>query len=304
MRVALIILFSVLILLTGAFFILRVPDADLEYLTEKYTDRESKFLEVQEMNVHYKTEGTGTPVLLLHGTGSSLHTWDQWTLIMKDYFKVIRLDLPAYGLTGPFPDRDYSLDSYMEFLNDFMKKLAMDSFHIAGNSFGGYLAWNYALKYPDQVGKLILIDASGYPKDETPSLFRLAKNPVTAFALKSITPKSFIEKNLKEVYHQDELITGELIDRYYELTLREGNRQAFVDRARTDHVEHSDQIKNIRNPTLILWGRYDLWIPLSDGDRFAREIPNSKLIIYENAGHVPMEETPLNTVSDAVDFLE
>lgn len=304
MRVTLIILGTVISLLVLAFFIYRVPDMDREILRKKYANSSSEFIAIDGQEVHYRQEGTGPFLLLLHGTSSSLHTWDQWTLLLKDYFTVVRLDLPAYGLTGPFPDDDYSTDHYVTFLNEFVHHLEIDTFHLAGNSFGGLLAWNFALAYPEKVKKLILIDASGYPGKETPILFQLARNPLAAFALKSITPRSFVEDNIKEVYHQDELISDTLVDRYYELMLHEGNRQAFIDRANLDRKDRSEMISKISQPTLIQWGQHDLWIPVSDGHRFARDIPKSQLIVYKNAGHLPMEEIPLTTVSDAVDFLQ
>lgn len=303
MKTALWILAGVLAVLLIIFFVIKVPDRDLQYLTEKYTDSDSRFIQVEGINVHYKKEGSGPTLVLIHGTASSLHTWDQWTLMLKDYYTIIRMDLPAFGLTGPNQEGDYSMKYYSDFIDQFLDQLSVDSCFIAGNSLGGAIAWNYTLDHPEVVKKLILIDASGYPKEGIPLVFQLARNPFSSFLLKHITPRSFIEKNIKEVYHQDELITEDLINRYYELSLRPGNRQAFIDRANLNYIDRSDEINKIDCPTLIQWGENDLWIPLVDGKRFNAEIENSSLIIYKNAGHVPMEEIPLQTSSDAANFL-
>ena len=235
--------------------ILYTPDKSLYFLKSKYSDEVSQFVNVQGMSVHYKSEGRGMPLLLLHGTGSSLHTWDQWTASLKDSFNVIRLDLPAYGLTGPRPDRDYRYTTYVSFLDEFMNKIDIDSFHIAGNSFGGALSFIYASHHPDKVGKLILMDAAGLPSNEEPPMvFKLASNPITSMILKKVTPKSFMKKNLHEVYENDDLVSDEIIRRYHDMATREGNRQAFIDRVNTEYTDYSELLTELEEPTLIMWG--------------------------------------------------
>ena len=285
------------------FYSLQMPDKEMEYLTERYTDEESKFIDIQGMKVHYKIEGQGPTIILLHGTASSLHTWDVWTRVLKDSFKVIRLDLPAYGLTGPNPERKYGFEFYRNFLQEFMNKLGVESCILGGNSFGGNLAWQMAVHFPERIDKLILVDASGYPTEELPAIFKLARNPILSKVIKNLTPRSLIEKNVLEVYHNDSKVTQALIDRYFELTLREGNRDAFIDRANTEFIDESNRISEIQCPTLILWGQHDSWTPLQWAYQFEEAIKNSRLIVYPDAGHVPMEEIPLKTVYDLQSFL-
>jgi pimeloyl-ACP methyl ester carboxylesterase len=298
-----VILFLVLTIVI-VFFVVRVPSKSLDQLKEKYANAESEFVEIQGMPVHYRIEGQGHPLVLIHGTASSLHTWDGWTEMLKDSFQIVRLDMPAFALTGPHEDGDYSYDFYVQFLDEFVQKTGLDTFALAGNSLGGAISWNYALQYPEKLTHLILVDASGIPKaaQEPPLVFKLAKNPASAFLLKHITPRSFIEDNIRQVYYNDLLITEELVDRYYDMTLREGNRQAFIDRVKTKMSDRSGEIQTIALPTLIQWGRYDEWIPVQDGFRFQELIQNSSLILYE-AGHVPMEELPKETALDVREFL-
>ncbi len=281
-------------------------DIPLEELKAKYALPPSQFLDVNGLAVHYRDEGRGFPIVLIHGTSSSLHTWDAWTKELVRQYRVIRMDIPAFGLTGPSKARDYSPAAYVRFLDDFLKKIDIQKFHLAGNSLGGLIAWNYALAYPKKVEKLILIDAAGYPFRKLPLIFRLTKITPFAFLGKYITPRFLITKNLREVYGDDSKITDELIDRYYHLTLREGNRQAFIDRvhAHRDSLEDAARIKLISQPTLILWGKDDIWIPLEYAYNFKRDIPNARLIIYEGVGHVPMEEIPEKTVRDAFEFFK
>ncbi len=256
------------------------------------------------MRVHYRVEGNGPPLLLLHGTAASLHTWEGWVQELKKDFKVISLDLPAFGLTGPNPKNDYSIGYYVEFLHRFMDRLGIHQFHLAGNSLGGQIAWNYALAYPHQVKKLVLIDAAGYGMGhKVPFVFTLARTPGLKTLMAYLSPRFMFSKSIEEVYGNDALVTDSLVDRYYELTLRDGNRKAFVERANLDFSFQAGRIKEVETPTLILWGELDEWIPLAHGQQFHQDIPNSQLIVYPGVGHVPMEEIPAQTAADARAFL-
>ena len=279
------------------------PDKNIDELKIKYTDSASNFIDIDGMSVHYKIEGSGAPLLLIHGTSASLHTWDTWTEILKEHFTIIRMDIPAFGLTGPNAQNDYTIQYYASFINQFAEKMELDSFYLAGNSLGGYIAWYYTLQYPEKVNKLILIDAAGYPREKFPPIFTFARLPVVSELMKSFTPKSLIKRNLEQVYYNDAKITDELVERYYNLLLRAGNRGAFLARVKGETTYYNETIKNIKTPTLIQWGKHDTWIPLKDGEQFHKDIANSQLIVYDNAGHVPMEEIPLETAKDVLRFL-
>lgn len=295
-------LLSIIVLLTVVAVFLYTPSISLEELQSKYTTKESQFIEINGLKTHYRIEGNGPPLLLIHGTASSLHTWDGWVNELKSDFTTIRLDIPAFGLTGPNNTGDYTIDFYTDFIDSFLNAISADTLHIAGNSLGGGIAWSYALKHPNKVKKLVLVDASGYPKEDIPFVFKIAQNPIGASLLKVITPRSFVSKNIHEVYYDDEKVTDNLVNRYYELTLRAGNRQAFIDRAeRTLQYDHT-KIQEIEIPTLIMWGKYDEWIPVEDAYKFQKDIINSQLILYES-GHVPMEENATQTATDTKKFL-
>ena len=279
------------------------PDLPVDQLTDKYANGASKFLEIDGILVHYRDEGQGHPLLLLHGSGSSLHTWDGWVHELSSEFRLIRLDLPGFGLTGPRPDNDYSPQRYVSLLTSLLNHLNLDTCAIAGNSFGGEIAWVYALTHPHRINKLILIDAAGYPLESFPTAFQLARIPVLNRALTFITPRSLVAKSLLQVYYDDNKVTEELIERHYDLTRRAGNRDALIARAQSLHENRAQQIESIQTPTLILWGEQDLWTPVEHGRRFHRDLLNSRLIIYDEAGHVPMEELPEKTARDAREFL-
>lgn len=301
----LIVLGILVLIILGYTWMNYASDKSFEELKSKWSYNNSQFLEMDGMPVHYRINGEGEPLVLIHGTGASLHTWEEWTKILEKDFKVISLDMPAFGLTGPNPDRVYTLDFYAKFLDKFLDKIEVDKFSIAGNSLGGGIAWKYASLFPNKVKSMILIDPMGYPRTgELPFALRLAANKYASKYLKTVTPKSLFYKSMNEVYHNDELVTNELINRYYDLYLREGNRQAFVDRAMAIESIDTSEIATITTPTLILWGEKDEWISPEDAPKFKRDIKGSELITYSNAGHVPMEELPKLTAHDARIFLE
>lgn len=272
-------------------------DISVDELKKEYANQNSQFTEIDGMQVHYRDEGTGFPIVLIHGTGSSLHTWDAWTKELTKTNRIIRMDLPAFGLTGPNATADYSIKSYTNFLYQFLQKIKVDQFHLAGNSLGGNIAWNYAAENPEKVVKLILIDASGLPTNKPqPAIFKMAKTPILSSLFLYVTPKFFIKKNMIEVYADETKITDELITRYHKMALRTGNRQAFIDRAKIDFKpttkQNQEKLKSIQTPTLLIWGAKDNWIPLDNGKRMESILPNSKLVVLGNSGHVPMEENP------------
>ena len=216
--------------------------------------------------------------------------------------------MPAFGITGPNKDADYSIKGYTTFLHTFLEKLQLEKFHLSGSSLGGNIAWNYAIEHPTKVEKLILVAASGLPTYKPkPSIFKLAKIPVLRSLFLYVTPKILILKNLKEVYADDTKISDELVTRYHNMVLRVGNRQAFVDRAKADFKldvkKNTNKLKRIQIPTLLIWGALDRWIPLDNGKRMDFLIPNSKLVVIPNSGHVPMEEHPKESLKILKSFL-
>jgi pimeloyl-ACP methyl ester carboxylesterase len=284
-------------------------DIPLNELKAKYTNTESSFISVDGMDVHFRDEGNQTdsiPIVLIHGTASSLHTFDAWTNSLKNSNRVIRIDLPAFGLTGPFPDRNYSIANYTSFIKDFLTALKIKQCVLVGNSLGGQIAWNFTLEQPDMVEKLILIDASGYPinSKSVPIAFKLAQTPVLKNLLTFITPRFLVRPSVENVYFDTSKVTDSLVERYFELTLREGNRQALVDRFKTSKdISAYKNIKNIKQPTLILWGADDLLIPVENAYRFHKDLPNDTLVILNDSGHTPMEESPIESLELVTNFL-
>ncbi len=285
-------------------------DKSVEELKLKYATTPSSFIEMDGLNVHYRDEGVTTdsiPLVLIHGTGSSLHTFNDWVTELKTKKRIIRMDLPGFGLTGPFPDSDYSMKNYVRFIKHFLDSKGIKHCILGGNSLGGEIAWQFTVKNPEHVEKLILIDAAGYPleSESVPIAFTMARTPVLNKLLTFITPRFMVQSSIENVYADKSKITKTLIDRYFNLTLRDGNRQALVDRMTTPYDTIAvNLIKTIQQPTLILWGDQDLLIPTKSAYRFQTDLPNDTLVILKNVGHVPMEESPQKSLIPLLNFLK
>ena len=312
MKIFKIVVVTLIVLTAGGYLFVKmhsVDDIPVEQLTSKWMYKTSTFVDINGLRVHVSDEGannSAVPIVLIHGTGASLHTWDGWVSELKNERRVIRFDLPGFGLTGPEPDNNYTIEQYTNYVVGILDSLGVSEAIIAGNSLGGYIAWATAVRYPNRVSKLVLVDASGYPyeAESVPIAFKLSQNKLAKLLLKNFIPKFVIRSSVENVFGNPALVTDNLVDRYYELTLREGNRAAIKERfLQTQPGELRKLLPKLTIPTLILWGAKDKLIPLKLGKRFEKDIPNSSLIIFDELGHVPHEEAPQITVSPVLDFI-
>ncbi|KGM40633.1 alpha/beta hydrolase [Aquabacterium sp. NJ1] len=285
------------------------PDLPVESLKARWAPAPSHFVALNGMQVHLRDEGPRDdpqPIVLLHGTSASLHTWEGWVAALKGQHRVITVDLPGFGLTGPAPDGDYHLPHYADFVVSVLDHLQLKQVVLAGNSLGGEIAWMTAVGHPERVSKLVLVDAGGYPfkTEGMPIGFKIARIPALKPLMTHMLPRHMIESSVRSVYGDPSKVTPELIDRYYELTLREGNRESLAARfSQSPLGAHADQIKQIKQPTLIIWGGQDHLITPDNADKFQHDIAGSRLVVFDKLGHVPQEEDPTATVEAFKAFL-
>lgn len=253
------------------------------------------------MRVHYRDEGTGPALLLLHGTFASLHTWDGWVDELQHDYRCVRVDLPGFGLTGPW-SRNYSIDSYAGFLEAFATALDLDSFALTGHSLGGAIAWRYALEY-DRVTRLVLVAPFGYRSRRYPPAITLGRLPILRRLFPVLTPRWFVAYNVRSAYGDRQRVPPETIDRYHALLMREGNREAALQVIRQLRPQCTDDLADLAVPTLVLWGTADRWIHPNNATRFEHAIPDCTVITYDGGGHVLMEERPDRTAHDVRTFL-
>jgi pimeloyl-ACP methyl ester carboxylesterase len=225
---------------------------------------------------------------------------------LREGRRVVRFDLPAFGLTGPSPTNDYSLDSYVRFTLAMLDRMGVRRCVLAGNSLGGTIALATALAAPERIERLVLVDSGGHPAApaSVPIGFRIARTPILRNLVLVSLPRGVIESSVRNVYGDPSRVTPELVDRYFDLTLREGNRAAVVERLQQIPPNAiAAKIPTLKVPTLILWGERDRLIPVESGRQFAQEIAGSRLVVYADLGHVPQEEDPARTVEAMRTFL-
>lgn len=312
MKILRYILAGFLLLLSGlglTIWFFQVPDKPVEELAKVWAKPPSSFVPVNGMQIHVRDEGPRnnlTPIVLLHGTSASLHTWQGWADKLSASRRVIRFDMPAFGLTGPAPDNDYRIESYAKTVVAVMSKLNVERAVVAGNSLGGYVAWATAVLYPQHVDKLILVNASGFPyaSESVPLGFKIASSPLLKNLVGDALPRAVIRSSLENVYSDTNKVTEALVDQYFNLTTRQGNRDALAQRfVQTMPGKLAKRVSEIQQPTLIIWGRDDKLIPLTLGRRFDSEISNSRLVVLDNLGHLPHEEGPEQTAKIVIEFL-
>ncbi|MEO1250831.1 MAG: alpha/beta hydrolase [Pseudomonadota bacterium] len=308
-------LFAALLLaLIAAGLLLRTPDTDPQEMLEKYTNAESEFVENGEgLRVHYRDQGNpdGLPIVLVHGTSASLHTWEPLVEELGDEYRLVTLTLPGHGLSSLHPDEDYGFSGYEDAVALVTAELGLERFVLGGNSLGGWIAWRYALARPDEVDALLLLNAAGSPlrPGEEPAPmglgFRLASNPVGRYILTQVTPRSLVRETALASVSVKSVMDDAAVDRYWELLRLPGNRHAAVMRTIDEREAGAfDRIGEIEQPALVIWGEEDQFIHASAALTFDENMQDAQIVIYDGIGHLPMEEAPEATAADIDAFLD
>jgi pimeloyl-ACP methyl ester carboxylesterase len=312
------ILLGTLTLIALAFAVIVISvvqfDVPREELVGKYAGGASQFVTLPSgASAHMRDEGNpdGPVLVLIHGSNASLHTWEPWVADLGAGYRIVSMDLPGHGLTGRVPGDDYTREGMASFVGELMDVLNVDQFAIAGNSMGGGVAAQYTLEHPGRVSALILVDSAGIPverkEEDVPLAFRLARMPVVSNVMRYVLPRSVVEEGVRKVFVDQSKVTDEMVSRYFDLSLHEGNRDAtrmrFRSYAARDEEAFAARLGEIDVPVLVIWGDKDGLIPVSAAHEFKKRIPQAELVIFENVGHVPMEEVPAASAAAVRDFL-
>ncbi len=300
-----VILFGLLAVVIGGGAWLYTPDKPRAALEAEYAGPPSEFLTVAGIRLHVRDTGpkTAPAMIMLHGLGSSLHTWEGWAGALSGRYRVVRYDLPGFGLTGPDPTGDYSDARAMAVLAALMDALSIQKAAVIGNSMGGKLAWQFTALHPDRVSKLILVSPDGYASpgfeyDKTPEV------PLVARALPYTLPTWMLRMNLVPAYADKARLTDATVARYRDMMLVPGNRQALLDRTVQVRLKPPDpMLRTIQAPVLLVWGEKDGLIPVSNAQDYLKALSHARLVTFPDLGHVPQEEDPARSLPPVEAFL-
>jgi pimeloyl-ACP methyl ester carboxylesterase len=302
---------TLVVLLVAAWAKLRGPDIPYEVLETKYTNGASRFVDLPGgLHVHYQDDGDPAlpTVVLLHGFGDSYTSWEGWVQQLKTRFHLLSVDFPGHGLTRA-PD-GYSLDGegLADFVDAFAAQLNLPKFAVAGNSMGGGVAWQLALRHPQRIDALILVDAAGFPNEKPPAsvplAFKILKYPLGRALLRNIDNRPLIDEGLKTDVFDKAVITPARVDRWADFQRAPGHRAILMSIRMASLMSASPEaLRGINVPTLILHGENDVLIEPASAGKFAAAIPGAKVLIYPHVGHLPQIEIPQRSAADVAEFL-
>ena len=298
------------VLLAGGWLALRRPDLPWPTLQARYANAASRYMDLPGgVKIHYRDQGRrdGPVIVMVHGFGASLQTWEPWVQRLGSQYRIITLDLPGFGLTSAPKGYILSRTGFIDVVDGVTTRLGATKFVLIGNSMGGGVAWNYALKHPDKLQGLVLVDAAGWPQQRAdgrdgPFIFKVLRNPVGRFLIGDLDTTAMTRAGLKDAFAPTpEMVDDAMVARYVELSRAPGHRDIILNlMGGFDPADAATKAKlsAITVPTLVMHGDTDKLIPVSHAALFGDAIPGSTVIIYPKVGHVPMEQIADRSAAD------
>lgn len=281
------------------------PDRSRSGLEALYLARPGDMVTVAGTRLHVRDTGPSDApaVILLHGFGASLHTWEPWAEALDDDLRVIRLDLPGAGLSPPDPTGDYTDARVIALLLALMDQLDLERASLVGNSVGGRVAWTFAAEHPDRVERLVLISPDGFASPG----FEYGKAPEVPWVMglmRHALPRSLLRDNIAVGYADPAALTDPTLTRYHDLMRAPGARQAMLDRMeQTVLRDPLPLLRRIPVPVLLVWGEQDAMIPFSNARDYQEGLNDVRLVSFPDLGHLPHEEAPARSLPPVRAFL-
>lgn len=282
----------VLVLLVAGAAWVWTPDRPRAELEARWLVSASDMVELAGTRIHLRDEGPteAAPIVMLHGLGSSLHTWDRWAEALRGRWRVLRLDLPGHGLSGPDATGDYSDARSHALLDALIAQRGVSRIVLVGHSIGGRIAWSYAAARPDRVACLVLVAPDGFASPGF-EYGRAPEVPAVLEAMRWALPRAALRANLEPAFADPTRLDDALLDRYHTLMLAPGNREAMLARMRQTVLQDPlPRLAAIDVPVLLVWGERDAMIPVANAQDYLKALSRAELIRLPDVGHVPQEE--------------
>ena len=252
---------------------------------------EEKVAAVYGQNIHYFEVGQGPTVILLHGLGGAKEFWLANIGALAPKYHVYAIDQIGFGQSDK-PLLDYKIATFADFLYGFMQEEKIAKATLVGNSFGGWIATDFAVQHPEMVDKLVLVDAAGLTwQAPLPDL-----NPSTIAGWRTLIELVFYDKNM---------VSDEAVVQAFTQHMR-NNDGYTIERTVAGFASpqfEDGKLASIHAATLVVWGRQDELIPLASGEKFRDGIAGAKLLVVEHCGHVPQIEKAAEFNQALLEFL-
>lgn len=263
-----------------------------------------RFVEAAGQTWRVREDGPGDApaIVLIHGFSHSLEIWDAWADDLSADYRIIRFDLPGHGLTGARADRAYSVEDTVAQVSALLDVAAPERFVLGGSSLGGLVAWRYAAGNPDRVEGLVLVSPGGYPMHGVGDAPAPIPLPVRLYL--TTAPEVGVRAATRALYADPSKVTDQQVARIRAMMTAPGVQEALI--ARLEQFTLPDpeaDLARVEAPALVLWGATDAMIPVENAARFEAAMPGARVVILENAGHMPMEEAPEDSLMVVRNFL-
>lgn len=258
---------------------------------------------VDGVEIVYAESGHGPALLLVHGWAGNLYNWKEVMEPLSRSFRVVALDLPGSGQSGCDSQARYTTTAYADFLARFLDTLGIEQTSVLGNSMGGQIAAEFALRHPERVQKLILCDAAG--AGGFPAVMKPAAVVLRPRSMIPLLHLAFpVRADKLAAMPESERMRVALAEERYRSEVRACTGRALSD-ALKSMIRHglTDELGRIQAPTLVLWGSDDDLLPVTFAEAFAARIPGAELAVIEGGRHTPMQWRPEQFVSIVTEFL-
>ena len=281
------------------------PDLGRAALESRYLADAADMRSVGPWQLHVRDSGPrdAPAVVLLHGFGSSLQTWDAWAEGLQNTHRLIRVDLPGSGLSPPDPAGDYTDARSLQLLHALLDTLGVRRASFVGHSMGGRIAWTFAARHPERTERLVLVASDGFASFGFEYGQAMAV-PASWRLMRQVLPQTVLRMSLEPAYARPETLDEALVQRYHDLLRAPGAREALLQRLeQTVLQEPLPLLRQIRAPTLLMWGEADAMIPVAHAQDYLQAIAGSRLRSFPGTGHLPQEEAALASLQAVAEFL-
>jgi pimeloyl-ACP methyl ester carboxylesterase len=279
-----------------------------EQIEAAYATPDSRFAVIDGVKIHYKDQGHGPAVLLIHGSMGDTIDWDGWVDVLSPRYRVIRIDLPGFGLSGEIANGNYSIDRDLSLIDGLMDTLGAETFAIVGVSYGGPVAFRYAATRTDRVSALIIMNSAGVEMGKQAVDKKTGKGQFYA-SISSDAPltRAFMEAALARSFADPARIPAGMVQRKLDM-MNVIDRGAEGETMVKQYVRGDPErvLAHVRAPTLVLWGGAERSLSLSTADRFVSALTHAKAvvkIVVPGGDHFMHVELARETATLARDFL-